>query len=218
MANQLEKKRHLKEQLNLGNSYMKRQSFAAASENFQKAPKLADELKDLNEANLHLGQAYRFNNQFQMTNVHHDKALEIESEREDKACETDAYLELGHSYTQMNQTQTAIEYYEKALEIAREREDKANETNAWVGLGDSYRKKNQIQMAIEYYEKALEIARERKDTECENIVWGAIERIKGTKGKSEKKIIMTFLKKDRIINKIKEEQNNCSGKALTNFL
>ena len=87
------------------------------------------------------------------------------------------------------------------MEIAREREDKANETDACLGLGHSYIQKNQIQTAIEYYEKAMEIARELEDTECENIS-DAIKRFKSMGGKPEKGIIMTFLKKDRIINKI----------------
>ncbi|MGH3887082.1 MAG: tetratricopeptide repeat protein [Pseudonocardiaceae bacterium] len=150
----------------LGMPYLDLGQYEEASDHFQRALSLCQEIGDQwgeAIALVGLGAAYFYRGQYEESFEYSRRALPICEEVDDPWSHTFALLNIGGAHRELQRFEDALDYFQRALAISCPAHDRSGEATALRNLGATYRDLQRFEDALEYFQRARIIYREISD-------------------------------------------------------
>jgi signal transduction histidine kinase len=144
----------------IGYSYLKKQQYVKAIQNFSQAvdfAKKSDNTNILSKAYNQLGLVYSYQNNFKKALDNYHKSLEISENKEELSDNTLSVLSnIADLHILQQDTLSALKYYHQAIKIGERENNKLNLANVFNNVAVVYMKSNKDSTEL-YFNKALQI-------------------------------------------------------------
>ncbi|OFY86311.1 MAG: hypothetical protein A3F72_10920 [Bacteroidetes bacterium RIFCSPLOWO2_12_FULL_35_15] len=187
---------------NVGIAYHNKGNYEKAVDNYLKALKYFDELKDDNGIgttyNL-LGIVCRLQGNYKQAIEYYKKALQLSKESGDKKSYAGTLLNIGNVFYFSNDFESAIDYYQQANAIFLELGKKNEAATCLQNIGSIYFSLSKFDLALENYTKVLDVRLGDNDQSLIAVALNNIGEVYKEKGDFHKAI--EFINKSIIISK-----------------
>jgi tetratricopeptide (TPR) repeat protein len=166
---------------NLGLAYSELGNFSLATDYFEQAMKLAEQIGDRQHQGAwlgNLGNVLARLGEHQKAIEYHQRHLDIAREIKDARGEGHALANLGVSVAFLGDSDKALQYYKRCLQLAVHRGDHRDQSQALLNIGLAYFDKGDFEASQNSLQAALEICIELNDPLTQALVKGSLADIR----------------------------------------
>lgn len=151
-----------------GTCFMQQGNYANAAENYYKAVKIAEKIKDESKMSTmynNIGAMYRYTKNFEKSLLYSFKSLEIRKKRNDSMKVSHSFINIAEVYNECGKYDSAIFYFNNALKIQKAQKNYLGQAYSYDGIGNSYFLRNYYESALSYFKRAYGLLIKNEDDE-----------------------------------------------------